>query len=235
MATARDLIKRTMRLLQVLETGEAPTSQEANDGLETLNSMLDEWNIDRAYVLSIDQVALTWPGSTESRTIGATGDFAQTRPVQIHESTFYTDANGDDFNFRILDTRMGYTKLVDKDTASDLPEFLYYEPSFPNGTLYVWPVPSSSITVQLNYWTQLSSFASLDTTVSLAPGYTNLVVYGLCEYLAPEFGVAVPQEVLKIAHGVRGRVKKKNFPKHISMSEPTAINSGSRSYNIFTE
>ena len=232
MATARDLIKRSLRLIHVLETGASPTTAEADDSLTALNDMLDEWNTDRAYVLSTDESSLTWPASTESRTIGATGDFVQARPVEIANSTFYTDANGNDYNLRMLRTRSGYTSIVDKDTTSELPEFFYYEPSYPNGTMYLWPSPTTAFTLKLHTWTQLTAFASLDATVSLAPGYKNLLVYGLCEYLAPEFGVAVPQEVLKITRAVKQRVKRKNLPTPVSQIEPAAFEVG-RAFNIF--
>jgi len=232
MATARDLIKRSLRLLHVLETGEDPTTEEAADAFEALNSMLEEWNIDRAYVYYVQENAYTWPGSTQSRTIGATGDFVADRPNKIENSTFYTDSNSNDYNLRHLDTRRGYTSISDKDTSSALPEFIYYEPSYPNGEIFLWPTPSESVTLYLHTWGPLSQFASLDTTVDLAPGYKNLLVYGLCDYLAPEFGVAVPPEVQKISAAVKGRIKKKNFPVKIAQIEPAAF-SEKRSFNVF--
>ena len=232
MATARDLIKRSMRLLHVLETGEDPTTEEAADGLSALNDMLDEWNTDRGLIYAIEEDPQTWTAGQQSQTIGSGGDMDTTRPVKLADSTYYTDANGNDYNLRLLETRIGYTSIVDKETTSDLPEYLFYEPAYPLGELYIWPVPSVNITLLLHRWEQLSSFASLGTTVVLAPGYTNLVTYGLCEYLAPEFGVAVPPEVMQRYSAADQRIRKLNVRMPVMQSEVAGFHEG-RSFNIF--
>ncbi len=41
--TARDLITMSLRSLGVLHSGETPSAEEANDGLDTLNQMLNSW------------------------------------------------------------------------------------------------------------------------------------------------------------------------------------------------
>jgi hypothetical protein len=218
--------------MHVLETGEDPSTEEAADGLTALNDMLDEWNIDRGLVFAIEEDSQTWTGGAQSMTIGSGGDMNTTRPIRIENSTFYTDANGNDYNLRLLETRIGYTSIVDKETTTDLPEYLYYEPDYPLGELYIWPVPSANMTIKLHRWEQFSLFASLDATVTLAPGYKNLVTYGLCEYLAPEFGVAVPPEVMSRYEAASQRIRKNNIRIPIMQAETAAIREG-RSFNIF--
>jgi hypothetical protein len=43
MTTARDLITMSLRSIGVLHSGETPSAEEANDGLVTLNQMLNSW------------------------------------------------------------------------------------------------------------------------------------------------------------------------------------------------
>ena len=43
MTTVRQLINRSLRLLAVRQTGENPTSVEAQDAMEALNGMLNAW------------------------------------------------------------------------------------------------------------------------------------------------------------------------------------------------
>ena len=43
MTTARDLVTMSLRTLGVLHSGETPSAEEANDGLATLNQMLNSW------------------------------------------------------------------------------------------------------------------------------------------------------------------------------------------------
>lgn len=44
MATASDIIRRSLRLLRVIDAHEALDATDAQDALETLNAMLAEWH-----------------------------------------------------------------------------------------------------------------------------------------------------------------------------------------------
>tara|TARA_R110000787_G_scaffold72632_2_gene161941 strand:+ start:209 stop:919 length:711 start_codon:yes stop_codon:yes gene_type:complete len=233
MATALDIIRRSMRLVHILDAEEEPTGAEAQDGLTTMNDLIDSWSLDHSYVYTVRTDTLTWTANNESRTIGASGNFVTTRPVKIHPSTYYTDVNGNDYQFTQIATRAGYTSIVDKGTTSTLPQYMYYEPSFPNGTIYIWPVPDASITIQLSSREQLSSLALLTTAVSFPPGYKQAFVTSLAEEIAAEFGVAVPPEVGKSAFKARTKVRRANRRTPISQVEAGLINS-SRSFNIYT-
>ena len=233
MATALDVIKRSMRLIHVLDSEEEPTASESQDGLNALNDMIDSMSIDNSFVYTIRTDTLTWTASNESQTIGASGDFVATRPIDIHGSTFYTDLNGNDYPLIQVATRSGYMSIVDKGTTSTLPQVMYYEPSFPNGTIYMWPVPNASITIELASREQLGSLAALTTTFSFPPGYKQALVTGLAEELAAEFGVAIPPEVQKSAHKARVRLKRVNRLIPISKVE-TAHITNKRTFSVFT-
>ena len=222
-----------MRLVHILDAEEEPTAAEAQDGLSAMNDLLDSWSIDNAYLYAIRTDTLTWTASNESQTIGASGDFTATRPIEIHPSTFYTDANGNDYQFIQVATRSGYMAIVDKGTTSTSPQYMYYEPTFPNGTIYMWPVPDASITVQLSSREQLTSFSLLTTTVSFPPGYKQAFTTSLAEEIAAEFGVAVPPEVSKSAFKARAKVRRINRRTPVSQVETGLINS-TRSFSIFT-
>jgi hypothetical protein len=43
MATARDLITMSLRTIGVLHSGETPSAEEATDGLDTLNQLMNSW------------------------------------------------------------------------------------------------------------------------------------------------------------------------------------------------
>jgi len=232
MSTALDIIKRSMRLIHVLDADEEPTAAEAQDALVTLNEMLDSWSVDSPYIFAIQEDDISWPGNQQSRTVGATGDFVITRPTKLVKSTYYSDANGNDYLLELLFTRAGYTAIVDKETSSDLPQVMFYEPTFPNGTLYIWPTPDSAITIHLHSWAQLTQFAALTTTFSFPPGNQQAITTSLAEELAPEFGVATPPEVSKSAFKARTRLKRINRRTPIAQVETAALHEG-RSFNVF--
>ena len=76
---------------------------------------------------------------------------------------------------------------------SNVPTDLYYEPDFPNGSLYFWPVPNFAYQVRLEYWTILQAIPLLTTPLVLPPGYSNYLTLRLAVLLAPAFGTTPSQ------------------------------------------
>lgn len=234
MSTARDLITRSLRLIHVLDPGEVPTADEATDSLEALNDMIDLMSIPGLYIYATRQDDVTWPGSTESRTIGSGGDFNITRPTRVEDSTFFTSGSSDDYPLVILRDRASYSGIIDKDTTSDLPEVLYYEPLHPLGTLYIWPVPADSLTIHLHTQEQLDQFASLDTAFAYPPGYREFLLTQLCLRLAPEFGVAVPPETAQMASKAEKMVKRMNAKHRNAYLEVSVLGAGP-TYSVYSD
>jgi len=210
MATARDLIHRSLRLIHVLDSGEDPTADEANDSLTALNDMLDSMSVPGLYIYALREDVVSWTAGQESRTIGASGDFNITRPTRIEDSTFFTSTSGEDYPLKILRSRAAYSGIYDKDISTDFPEFLYYEPSYPLGKLFIWPVPSVALSITLHSQEQLTQLTTLDTALSIPPGYKELLTALLCARLAPEFGVALPPEAQDIMRRASRAVRRAN-------------------------
>lgn len=215
MATALQLITRSMRLAGVIGKGEALDTDEAQNGLSALNAMLDSWRIERLFVYQIVQGSYTWPSATTSRTIGSGGDFAATRPDRI-ESAFVVDSNGNWYALQVLVQREEYDGIVVKTTPSTIPQYLFYDPAYPLGVLYLWAVPSAQLTLKLNTWQVLQSFATLTTSLSLPPGYERAIIYNLAVEYAPEFGVKVPDAVVALATRSAANIKNLNAPPMIA-------------------
>jgi hypothetical protein len=233
MATARALITRSLGLGHIIDSGETPTAAEMADSLDALNDMLDSFSIPGLYLYAQKEEELSWPASTQSRTIGASGNFDTTRPTEISESTFIRIFTNQDYRLKMLKNRAAYSGIVLKGSSSDIPEYLYYEPSYPLGTLFIWPVPSSTLAVFLHSPEQLSQLATLDTEVDVPVGYREMIAYNLAIRLAALFGVAVPPEVATIARGSANSVKRLNVKEPLAELEPAYLG-GSR-YNINTD
>lgn len=208
MATALDIIKRSMRLLRLLGENEDPTTSEAEDGLTALNSMLDAWNIDRLMTYQVASQNFSWPASTASRTIGPSGNFNTVRPVKI-ESAYFRDADNEDFELTILNYE-SYDRIALKSVEATYPEYLYYDPGYTLGTIYLADVPSSTFTLYIRTWTPFTAVASIATTVALPPGYKRAIEYNLAAEMAPEFGVEPSADVRRIAMESKRSIKSSN-------------------------
>jgi len=227
-----------MRLAGVIGKGEVLDSDESADGLSALNTMLDSWQLERLFVYQIVQVSNTWPASTTSRTIGSGGDFTQQRPVKI-DSAFIVDSNSQWYPLNVLQDRTEYDLIVLKTTTSTLPNYLFMDTAFPLGVLYLYPVPSVSVTLNLNTWQTLQSFSGLTTALSLPPGYQRAIEYSLAEEFGPEFGVKIPAKVEQTAMKARANIKSVNRPSLVARVDygVAALGglNGSGRYNIYTD
>lgn len=238
MATALSIMTRAMRLAGVIGKGEPLDSDEAADGLAALNTMLDSWQLERLFVYQVVQGSYTWPSATTSRTIGSSGNFTDQRPVKI-DSAFIVDSNSQWYPLNVLQDRTEYDSIVTKTTQSTLPQYLFMDSAYPLGVIYLYPVPSASLTLKLNTWQTLQSFAALTTSLSLPPGYQRAIEYSLAEEYGPEFGVKIPQKVEQIAVKARANIKSLNRPSLISQVDSGVASlgklNGSGRYNIYSD
>lgn len=232
MATARDLIHRSLRLIHVLDSGEDPTPDEANDSLTAFNDMLDSMSVPGLYIYAQREDIVSWTASEASRTIGASGNFNITRPTRI-ESAFYRASDDSDYPIKILRSRESYTGILDKSTEGSIPSYLYYEPAYPLGTLYIYPVPSATAAIHLQTQEQLTQIATLDTTISFPPGYKDLLTAMLCGRLAPEFGVALPPEAQDIMRRASRAVRRANARNVYATIESPGMSG--RDYDIYSD
>jgi hypothetical protein len=204
--TAHDVIRGSMRLIGAVDPGEELTADEASDGLELLNEMLESWSTERLSVYQILQENFTLVAGTASYTIGSGATFNTTRPLNILSG--FIRYSSVDYPLAIL-TREEYDRIALK-TTSYLPESLYYQPSVANGTIYLYGVPDYAYTLYIDSTKQLQSFTALTTTIVLPPGYKRAIRYALALEIAPEYNRKVPDAVLAIARESKAAIKRLN-------------------------
>ncbi len=236
MPTALQLIESSAKKLGALQAGESLSAADATDSLAALNSMLDGWAIDRLMVYEIQQDTHTWPASTASRTIGTAGNFNVTRPTKIEKGTFFRDSSNNDYPVIVTMDRVTYDSLTVKSTSGTYPNILFYDPAYPLGILYVYPVPSASLTLHLNTWQVLQSFAALTTDLALPPGYQRAIEFNLAIELESIFNLKAPDSAIKIAGKSLAALKGINAPSLVaSVSDVAAsIGHGGR-YDIYSD
>lgn len=233
--TALDLIRGAVRLLGKPPEAETISAEDAESALFALNEMLDLWSLKRFMVFQIKQTLLAWPGGAVSRTIGIGGQLNVPRPLKLEPGCFLRDSAGQDFPLDILADRDEYDWVWDKDLAvSQYSRHIYFEPAFPLGTLFLWPVPSASVTIGLNSRQVLQSFEALDTPLALPPGYQACIRSNLALTLAPEFigDASPPSAVISLARSTMSSLAAINTPHLMAECETAYINRGAGRYDI---
>lgn len=238
MTTALDLISTSMKLMTVLGSDRAPTASQASDGLSRLNAMLELWSIERLMVYQVQQDAYSWASGNASRTIGAGGDFNTARPTKVaEEGNFFRDGSTSiDYPLSWLGDRDSYDRILLKSATSSYPQWLFVDTGFPLMTLYVWPVPTQTLSLHLNNWKPLQSFTTLTTDLALPYGYQVAIEYNLAIFFAPFFGTAakISDDVRKIATTSKQAIRSVNTPDLVARLDPAILGRGVP-YNIYTD
>lgn len=207
MATALDIIKRSMRLLGVYSIGEAPSSDESQDSLTALNALMGSLsNTPMVYAKTLDTIALT--GGVSSITVGPSGTTATVRPIEVLGESYIS--NGNVTYPLLIFTDKQYSDVMVKTTQA-IPTAIWPLMNMPNVQLTFWPVPISGLT--LNLWSTklLQTFPSLTTVVSLPDGYEDYLAYELADAIGPEFDQELsPASMLRLRR-LRSNIERTNL------------------------
>lgn len=231
--TAADQINGALRLIGMLAEGEVPSAATSQDALTALNQMIDSWSTERLSVFStIDQI-FNWPPGTRSRTLGPTGDFVGERPIQLDDSTYFRDASTNvSYGIKFINQDQ-YNNIAVKTVTSTYPQIIWYNATYPDIDIYLYPVPSRVLEFHFVSVQPLSAPATLDTDLTFPPGYLRAFRYNLACELAPEFGVEPSAQVRRIAMYSKRDLKRINNPDDV-MAMPAALMVNRPRFNIYT-
>jgi hypothetical protein len=117
------------------------------------------------------------------------GDFKMNRPLRINNAftRIYTSGSGLDYPMEIVDQRR-YVDIGFKAIQAPWPIVLWYNPTYPLGTLFFYQNPSQSANVHLYTDTILADLPNLTTEFDMPQGYTRFLKRALARELAPEYG-----------------------------------------------
>lgn len=202
MSTARDIIKKSLQKIGTLTKGENPSSDEANDALDSLNALIASWSnfSENIYSRTLETFNLT---SAATYSIGAGQTFNTTRPIQIVDA--YVTSGGIDYPLTIINQEQ-FDPVAMK-TTQGIPQYLIYNNAYPYGTITLYYVPSGVNSITLLSEKPITGFATLDTAMSLPDGWERALVYNLALELAPEYAQQPDASVAAIASQSLGAIK----------------------------
>jgi hypothetical protein len=226
--TANDLITGALRKLGVYAPGETLSAADATDALDTLNGLFDILsNEDLAIFNSNENVFPLVNGQFQYSVGVGAADWNIQRPIRITQaySRLTSTSGGVDFGCEIRPLAE-YAQITMKQLPGPWPKRLFYNPTFPLGTVYLWPVPT--IVASFHVWTdEILQSVSLATQLQLPQGYFLGLQWMLCELLSPEYGKPITPDIARLARQFRRILKTTNErPVAISGIEATGMTSG---------
>jgi len=185
--TAGDIIKRALKTAGVLGVGQTALAEDTDDALTDMNWMLSQWQRKRWLVYHLIDMALVSKG-INSYTIGPGGDFdIPLRPEKI-ASAFVRQMVGSpglraDFGLEIIEAREDYNLITLKDYPS-FPSSIFYDSSFPLGTIYFTPTPGNALfEIHIAIKDSLPQFTTVDDDVVLPAEYFAALHFNLARRL----------------------------------------------------
>lgn len=206
-----DLLKEASVMAGTLAIGEELSAAEQEYALSKLNQMVDMWATDR---LAIYRSQRSGPfdlvSGTASYSIGDGATWNVARPMWIDDAGIVqtTVTPNVELRMKIL-TKREWAQIGVKTVQSTLPRSLWYDQTFPDGTIYLYPVPSYANQVVLYIPIAVAEFADLTTAISLPPGYRIAMISNLAVILG--MGIRTPAaDVLALAQSSYGGLKGAN-------------------------
>jgi hypothetical protein len=240
MSTAADLIQAALEEMKVYAPGETVSTADMARALDVLNRMVDTWsNMPLACFEIVERSKLLTIGDSDY-TIGSGGDINVTRPLRLLKgpgAAYILDTNSNRYDVEVVE-RDVWNSIANLTVTSQVPNTLFYDPQYPLGIIYLWPVPLVAYTLYFDAMLPFSTFATSATAVSLPPGYEDAIVHNLAVRLWPFFkaeGVLVDQLVLEMAKEGLGIVKRTNIREVEATYDDAIVAAPSGTYNIYTD
>jgi len=239
--TASDLVRAAMRLIQVSSSDTDITAAELDDGIESLNRMLDSWSADELMLYHVVRESFWLESGKNPYTIGIDGDFDTTRPIKIVGANLvlYNAGIPVTYPMQVINWD-AYNAIRLKTLATNIPGSLYYDAEFPLGSCYIYPLfsPSNSATsaqITLSSWKPLAVIESATDTMEFPPGYWEALVYNLALRLAEEYQFEVRANTQNLAAMSLKRVKRINQRTQALSYDASLMNTNQRRYNIYSD
>jgi hypothetical protein len=158
------------------------------------------------------------------------------RPVYVDHVNYIDSNNNDELEITLQPlTDDAWSALRLKPQTSPLPIYYYYNPTFPYGSLNVWPVPNQSgLTLVVYAAYPITKFASTTAAFYLPPGYERMIVTNLALELAPEYGAQPSPLLMQQAQDSKETIKRSNVRVADLRYDAALLGGGGRRYDIRT-
>lgn len=208
MATAADIITLALKDAQIIDETETPSAAIMADSLSTLNQLFGMWQALKIYVYATTEITFT-PTGAISYTIGPSGaDITATAPQRINYA--FIEITGVKYPMCGLLTDFEEFQSISRTSVSSIPDVVFYNNTYPNGTLYIYPQPSSG-TMHLGVDVQLPNYALAPDAFALDAVYEMPVRFNLAKLLSTTMGSKVTPEIRDLAANTLRILQRSNL------------------------
>lgn len=227
--TCEDLIKVALQDIGVLAAGDETGDDDEDLALLHFNLLLGSLSAEKVFIPFHTYEGFPLVIADADYSIGSGGDFDTVRPFDI-EAAFVRDTGGIDYPVAVRPFSE-YMNISDKDVAGR-PYKIFYNPTYPTGTIYTYYVANAVETLYLLSKKHLTSISVASSTISLPDEYLSLLHPLLVESLAGPFGKALTDIQTRAARRGRSIVRGINIANSMKPVNLSDMPGGISTYNI---
>jgi len=239
-----DFITDALIEIGVMAPGDPLDPNVLDVSVRRLNYLIDEWAALERYAYNVSFTLYTITPNHQPTLIGpglTSPDWATvngaTRPPRIEGANLVLNSSNPstDLIINVRDDAWWLNNQV-KSITSTIPTDLYYSPDFPNGSIYLWPIPTVAYQVRLEVWVvvnQVDPDTISTTDVVIPQGYSKAMLLTFAEDLTTPLGKAMPATLPGRAARARAAVQSNNIssPRIPSADYGTGLGSRGGGFN----
>lgn len=210
--TARDIIKSSMEILNVLDGASEPDAVSAAMGLRHLNWLLKTMQMDGCDLWRQQEYTVTIPANTAMATLSP-------RVIDVMEARLILSST---YQRTLARWDWGdYVTLPNKIAAND-PTCFTLDKQRTAINMYVWPVPTVDRDIKYTSARVIEDVTDINQNVDLPQEWTECVYYLLADRLAKPYGVmeAAPRlaaDVKQTAAAIYNSLRDSDRPSAVFM------------------
>jgi hypothetical protein len=206
-----DMFVNALQLLGVIGSGEiVPKPEDTELCRRAFNRMFSRWNTRRRTSPWIDTQQLTFASTKQKYTIGLSTnnpvpDFsltdangsAQDRPAALEPLAQLIIQNNVELQISVINWDI-YKRIPAPTLAGAVPQCIYYQPTAPNGTLWIWLEPNNfTYKLQIHWRHQITQITDVTAAISMADGQEDAMTLTLAENIWVAFPKRTDLEEIK--------------------------------------
>ena len=214
MASPADIFRNALLDIRRMGIGEsAPSGPDTALCLSHYNRIISRWSAQGKMSYYERTQAFTFTTSQQSYSIGPTGSGADfifsggVRPARINRAKLILTASTPDSELELpVIFKQVYESIDIPAQSGTQPYCVYYQPTFPTGTLWPVPYPTTTSNQLRLFWDaqlEIIAMADISTDISMPPALEDALTYTLEERLCIPFGIPVSDDLKVQAHGAR--------------------------------
>ena len=224
---AKEIVEAAFIEIGKLMAGASLATHDQAWGLDKFNRLLK--SVSTAGVALHVRVtdSFTFTIGTASYAIGSGATIDTVRPNVIERAYVKID----NIDYPILVRPIDEYRAISTKTVQDRPKRIFYDTTYPNGTLYFYYTPSAAETCYVVSQKPLTTYTSAGTEVVIPGEYEEALILKLAIAIAPRYGHKVSGDLHLNAKEAWGRMISRNLantmkPIHLN------ITGRNRSFNV---